>query len=232
LRIGGEGRAVDWLVVMCRLDERRMLKAVLTAQALTRSDLDAVLEFLVQFYRSRSPLAFTPEAYLRRLTARMEEALSALQRKDVGLPANEIVPVASALRTRFQSLRSQLAERAETRHIVEAHGDLRAEHVYLGPPVQIIDALEVYADLRMLDTAEEVAMLALECERPATHWAPAYLRDRYRHLAADTCSDELFDFYTALRAITQAKLAIWHLDDPQSMTLSSVRTPSPGESVR
>jgi aminoglycoside phosphotransferase family enzyme len=213
-RIGGEGRAVDWLVVMRRLDERRMLKSVLTTQALTRSDLDAVLEFLVQFYRSRSPLPFTPETYLRRLTARMEEALSALQRKDVGLPANEIDPVASGLRTTFLFLRSQLTERA-TRHIVEAHGDLRAEHIYLGPPVQIIDALEVYADLRMLDTAEEVAMLALECERPATHWAPAYLRARYRRLAADTCSDELFEFYTALRAITQAKLAIWHLDDPQ-----------------
>jgi len=33
-------------------------------------------------------------------------------------------------------------------------------------------------------------------------------------LAADGCSDPLFEFYMALRAMTQAKVAIWHLDDP------------------
>jgi len=80
--------------------------------------------------------------------------------------------------------------------------------------VQIIDALEVYADLRMLDTAEEIAMLALECERHGADWAATYLRGRYRTLAADLCSDALLEFYMALRAINQAKLAIWHLDDP------------------
>jgi uncharacterized protein len=215
LRIGGSGRAVDWLVVMQRLDERRMLDAVIAAGTLTRGDLDAVVQFLVRFYRSRTPLPFAPEAYPRRLTARIDEALAALQRSGVGLPPGRIEPLASELPAALAALGAQLFARAAAHHIVEAHGDLRAEHVWLGPPVQIIDALEVHADLRMLDTAEEIAMLALDCERPAAPWAPAYLRDAYRRLAADALSDELFELYMAVRAMTHAKLAIWHLDDPE-----------------
>lgn len=212
--IGGEGRAVDWLLVMQRLDERRMLDSVLDTGKLSARDLDAVLAFLVHFYRSRDPLPFAPETYLGRITARIDEALTALQRPELGLPGERVAPLTRELRGAFETLRPELAERASAQRIAEVHGDLRAEHVWLGPPVQVIDAMEVYADLRMLDTAEEIAMLALECERPALPWAPAYLRDHYRHLAKDPCSDRLFEFYMALRAATHAKLAIWHLDDP------------------
>lgn len=214
LKIGGAGPVVDWLLMMRRLDQKRMLGVVLSEQALTRGDLDAVLVFLIDFYRSRNPLPFTTEGYLRRVRARMDEALGALRRGGVGLAATAIEPLVSALRAALAALSGELAVRAQGHHIVEGHGDLRAEHICLGPPVQIIDALEVYDELRMLDTAEEIAMLALECERPSASWAARYVRDRYRSLAADDCGDELFEFYTALRAVTQAKLAIWHLDDP------------------
>jgi len=214
-RIGGSGRVLDWLLVMRRLDEQRMLDSVLARGALEASDLDAVVGFLVDFYQSRNPLPFTPDAYLRRVRSRLDEALTALQRTGLGLPADRIAPLARELPSTFESLRSELAERAGSRRIAEVHGDLRAEHVWLGPPVQVIDALEAYADLRMLDTAEEIAQLALDCERAAAPWAADYLRDHYRHRANDPCSNRLFDFYMALRAATHAKLAIWHLDDPQ-----------------
>jgi uncharacterized protein len=214
-RIGGTGPAVDWLLVMRRLDEQRMLSSVLASGRLTPSDLDAVLRFLVAFYRSRDPLPFSPDAYLRRVRSRIDEALAALQRPELGLPAERIAPLARGLIGAFDALRPELTERAKGHHIAEVHGDLRTEHVWLGPPVQVIDALEVYADLRMLDTAEEIAMLALECESPAAPWAATYLRDHYRQLAGDPLSIRLFEFYMALRAATHAKLAIWHLDDPQ-----------------
>ncbi len=215
LRIGGSGHIVDWLLVMRRLDERRMLDRVIAAGKLNAGDLDAVLAFLVDFYRSRDPLPFAPDTYLGRVRSRLDEALTTLQRPELRLPGERIAPLARELIGAFESLRPELAERATGHHIAEVHGDLRAEHVWLGPPVQVIDALEVYADLRMLDTAEEIAMLALDCERAAARWAADYVRDQYRHLASDPCSNRLFEFYMALRAATHAKLAIWHLDDPQ-----------------
>lgn len=217
-RIGGSGPVVDWLLVMRRLDERRMLDTVLARGELDASDLDAVVRFLVDFYRSRDPLPFAPDAYLRRVRSRLDEALTALQRTELGLPGERIAPLARELVGAFESLRSELAERARGQRIAEVHGDLRAEHVWLGPPVQVIDALEVYADLRMLDTAEEIAQLALDCERAGAPWAADCLRDHYRQRASDPCSNRLFEFYMALRGATHAKLAIWHLDDPQQFS--------------
>lgn len=217
-RIGGSGPVVDWLLVMRRLDERRMLDTVLARGELDASDLDAVVIFLVDFYQSRDPLPFAPDAYLRRVRSRLDEALTALQRTELGLPGERIVPLARELVGAFESLRSELAERARGQRIAEVHGDLRAEHVWLGPPVQVIDALEVYADLRMLDTAEEIAQLALDCERAGAPWAADCLRDHYRQRASDPCSNRLFEFYMALRGATHAKLAIWHLDDPQQFS--------------
>ncbi len=213
--IGGKGEVVDWLLVMRRLDERRMLEAVLEAATLTPADLDGVLQFLVSFYESRPPLPFSAETYVRRVGARLEEALQALEHPCAALERTEIERIARVLRTSFASRKAELGDRSAQHHILEGHGDLRAEHIWLGPPVQIIDALEVYADLRMLDTAEEIAMVALECERHGARWAATYLREHYRALAADPCGDELFEFYMALRAMNQAKLALWHLDDPE-----------------
>ena len=142
-RIGGSGRAVDWLLVMRRLDTRRMLDSVLDAGTLTPADLDAVLSFLIDFYKSRDPLTFTPDAYLQRLHGRIEEALSALQRTELGLPAGRTAPLAQELRATFEALRPELEERATARRIAEIHGDLRAEHVWLGPPVQVIEHHDV-----------------------------------------------------------------------------------------
>jgi aminoglycoside phosphotransferase family enzyme len=214
LKIGGEGRAADWLVVMRRLAEQRMLDTILAARTLVTADLDSVLQFLVQFYSTCVPEPLCPNTYLRRVRSRIAEAITALNRPDSGVPSTMADQLGTALSVAFEFLERELADRVRAGRIVEGHGDLRAEHICLGPPVQIIDALEVHDKLRRLDRAEEIAMLALECERPAAEWAPSYLRDQYRRIGSDPISDRLFGFYMALRAANRAKLAIWHLDDP------------------
>ena len=68
--------------------------------------------------------------------------------------------------------------------VVEGHGDLRAEHVYLGPPVAVIDCLEFSRELRLLDPAEEIALLALEVEAVQAPFAQAIL-ERFRTLSRE-----------------------------------------------
>ena len=65
----------------------------------------------------------------------------------------------------MQRLAAELDSRAARGCVVEAHGDLRPEHVCLLPEPQIIDCLEFSRDFRILDPADELAFLALECER-------------------------------------------------------------------
>ena len=51
------------------------------------------------------------------------------------------------------------------RRIVDGHGDLRPEHIWLDDPIEIIDCLEFNARLRAVDPFDEIAFLSLKCER-------------------------------------------------------------------
>ena len=66
--------------------------------------------------------------------------------------------------------RSVVGERAAQGRIVEGHGDLRPEHIFLDGTPRIIDCLEFDRDLRLLDPVDELAFLALECERLGAPW--------------------------------------------------------------
>ena len=99
--------------------------------------------------------------------------------------------------------------------VIEGHGDLRAEHVHLGPPVAVIDSLEFDRQLRLLDPAEEMALLALEIEQLGFPSTADALLGRFRVASSSPPGAGVLDFYASHRAVTRAKVAAWHLDDPQ-----------------
>jgi len=113
---------------------------------------------------------------------------------------------------RFLQKRGHLiAERLRHRRIVDGHGDLRPEHIWLDDKVRIIDCLEFNSRLRVVDPFDEIAFLSLECERLGAAWASGYIQHRMKRLLRDGPADELFTFYRCHRALLRARLAIAHL---------------------
>lgn len=106
---------------------------------------------------------------------------------------------------------AMLGARVASGRILEGHGDLRPEHVYLGEPPAIIDCLEFSAELRWLDAADEVGFLALECERARAAALGCVLLHSWREASGDTVPDALLHFYQSCRACSRARLAIRHL---------------------
>ena len=213
LAVDGPGRIVDWLVVMRELDRGQMLDARLRAGSAAPGDLDRIVEALARFYRTLTPEPLGAEDYLASVQARITEAVTELARVDFGLPPQAVEDLGRTLRAACGRVTGVLAARATAGHVVEGHGDLRAEHVWLGPPVQVIDALEFERRLRILDTAEEIAMLTVDLRRHGFTEAARDFVERYRRALPDAASPQLFAFYESLRAATRAKVAIWHLDD-------------------
>lgn len=158
----------------------------------------------------------SPADLLAGLAARLDEALREVARPEFGLAAHAYAALTAELRSAFTDLRPVLEQRA--RRVREGHGDLRAEHVWLGAPLQIIDALEFDRSLRLLDPAEDLAMLAVDVERLDGEWVRAGLLAAYARETGDAVPARLWRFYLALRAATRAKVALWHLDDPGQAT--------------
>ncbi|MCZ8131445.1 MAG: hypothetical protein O9284_09095 [Steroidobacteraceae bacterium] len=212
----GPGVVVDWLVEMRQLDRRRMLDARLRDGDVVAADLLATLRHLQRLEPARTPAARgrseTAAAAVAGVRSRLAEALREFSRPEFEIAPEHRVPLADALRRSFVALEPVLAARAS--RVRDGHGDLRAEHVWLGEPLQVLDALEFASDLRRLDAVEDVAMLAVDCERIAGPWPRRILCAGYADVARDGPPPELWRFLLALRAVTRAKVALWHLDDP------------------
>ncbi|MDH4065134.1 MAG: hypothetical protein OEW19_12095, partial [Acidobacteriota bacterium] len=99
-------------------------------------------------------------------------------------------------------------------HIVEGHGDLRPEHIWLDPEPAVLDCVEFDRPLRLMDPADELAFLALECERLGAPEVGGWFLDTYVEATGDAPPVSLLKFYRVYRSLRRATIAARHLDDP------------------
>lgn len=211
LRLGGEGDVADWLVVMRRLDERQTLEHAIEAGTLRPTQLDHVIETLIDFYRRARTVFASPQTLIGHWRRSLAYNKRVLLDARLGLPAGLVRHIDRAQR-HFLSRRAHLiADRARGRAIVEGHGDLRPEHIWLTDPVTIIDCLEFDVTLRAVDPFDEIANLCVECERLGGTWASAYLRRRAINTLHNNLNEQLFTFYRCNRATLRARLTIAHM---------------------
>ena len=214
LRLGAAGRAVDWLVKMRRLPAERMLDHAIRTGTAHEADVREAVAVLARFYRQCRPVVMTGALYRTRLAREIATNQRALGKPDYRLPTEAFAPTCAALSAALAPLSSLLDARAENGRIVEGHGDLRPEHVCLLPEPRIIDCLEFSRSFRILDSADELAYLGLECERLGAPDLTHLIFDAYAQHSGDVPPEALVHFYQALRACLRAKIALWHLDDP------------------
>ena len=161
-RLAAAGRACDWVLRMRRLPAHRALDRIIARGELDTAALAPVVALLWRVYGRRA-LPVTAETHRARLGSIIDENARELLRPSFGLPRGSIESICGAQRSLLDAY--ALGARAQHHRIVEGHGDLRPEHVFLTDPPCVIDALEFSRALRIADTADELGYLALECER-------------------------------------------------------------------
>jgi aminoglycoside phosphotransferase family enzyme len=211
LSLGGGGEVVDWLVVMRRLDEDETLDHALAIARLSRKDLNRLVEKLVVFYRHARPVYISPERHFTNWRRSLAYNRSVLLDPTFSLPAGLVRRIDRAQRHFLIHHERLSTDRVYGRHIVDGHGDLRPEHIFLTDPIRIIDCLEFNAELRAADPFDEMAFLSLECERLGDQRASQYIKRRAIEAFGDGIYEELFTFYRCYRATLRARLAIAHL---------------------
>lgn len=151
------------------------------------------------------------ETYARSL--RYDVTTTARELREADAPESAVRGAEKALLALVERRAALLQARVDDGRLRDGHGDLRPEHVFLGTPPALIDAIEFSADLRRIDPLDEISYLAMECAflgGPA--WGLRFV-DFYAREAEDNAPEELIHFYMARRAMLRAKLALWHLRD-------------------
>lgn len=215
-RLPASGQTVDWLVLMRRLPEGRMLHRLIAEGRVETVDIEPLVTLLGRFYRDAMTWPVPGDEYVARFHReqasnrevllrpqfRLQHAGHALDRLDRALLEHEEL----------------LHERCARGRIVEGHGDLRPEHVCLSDPPVVIDCLEFNPHLRQVDPFDELAFLGLECHLAGAPWIGAQLLAGLSAALDERPSPALIHLYTAQRAMLRARLTMAHLLDPEPRT--------------
>lgn len=213
LQLDGSGMVTDWLIKMQRLPTRHMLDYAIKNGTASREDVRRVTARLADFYRTCTPIAIDSAQYRSRFACQIESILKELTCDAYKIPVEQVKRICLAQSAILHQMADLFSERIKAGRILEGHGDLRPEHICLKPDLAMIDCLEFSRDLRIVDTADDLAFLALECERlGATDLADLLVRT-YSEISGDWPNISLVHFYKSCRASLRAIISIRHLNE-------------------
>jgi uncharacterized protein len=200
--------AIDYLVEMRRYDERRTLAHRLSRGELRVEEIKALARTLAGFH-ARAPSVLDPDGAAltaqRRIVNNLHELLEIADRRAEIERVLALERFAQAFVAAHEPL---LDARARSGLVREVHGDLRAEHVLLEDPPQIVDCVEFEPRLRQLDVADDLAFLVMDLTaRGGARFARALL-DAYRENGGDPGTESLVAFYAVHRALIRAKVEL------------------------
>lgn len=206
LCLGGSGPAVDWVVKMRRLPENRALDRLIRTHSLADADVERISARLSDFYRRLPPVSLRSEDYRHHIEERVEA-----NRRELLDPQHALSPRlirrAHAAQLRVLRLYPELLDnRVCDGRIIDGHGDLRPEHIYLTPQVTVIDCIEFNPELRQIDVLDELSFLAVECAALGAPGVGGQILDQYCRLTGDQPASELLAFYMCYRATVRAKV--------------------------
>lgn len=219
--VGGAGEVVDWLVWMRRLSDRDLLDGALRAGLAGEDRIRQAADHLAHFTLHQPRAGVDAPAYLNRLRRTLRAGTHVLARHR-GLPTGSLARIERSLHPWLTDHAAPLGRRAG--RVIEGHGDLRPEHVVLGPQAAFIDCLEFDRQLRLLDPIDEIAFLGVASERLGAPRVGAIFLEVYTDRTGDAPFEGLVDFYAALRALTRARLAAQRSWEPGEDMARTTRT--------
>ncbi|MDP4150486.1 MAG: hypothetical protein Q8943_13830, partial [Bacteroidota bacterium] len=164
LSLEGKGQIVDWLVRMKRIAAGQLLDQAIKYKTVRDAQLKKAALLLATFYKTQPAIPQGTGLYRSRLRADIQAIHRQLIQPRYHLPLQEVNQYTTSLQSFLTANAGLFEDRAIKGHIRELHGDLRPEHICIGPHPAIIDCLEFSRMLRIQDTADELAFLFMECE--------------------------------------------------------------------
>ena len=221
LQLEGNGKTIEWLVKMKRIPEENLLDYAIKHKKANLPRIKAAAELLAEFYKTSPPVHLDPELFRKKLSDEIISTHTALLQPLFHFPVKPIEKLNHKLLSFLNNHSSLFQDRMNSGKIIEAHGDLKPEHICLAPQPAIIDALEFNRDLRVMDIAEELSFLEMECEMMGDAMTGSHFMAIYKKLAHDNIPGILINFYKKKKASLRAFLIARHIsearykDDPQ-----------------
>jgi len=210
-----KGSIVDYIIKMRRLPDIKMLENKIKNKTLKKEDIIKVAMKLSHFYGSAKIIEINWAEYLKKFQNEIQKSCNELNKEQYKLSNDRNNKITQQLLCFAKNNKDIFLRRIQNQKIIEGHGDLRPEHIFLMKTPIIIDCLEFNKELRTLDIADELSYFCMECDILGANWVTHLIFDEYTKKSGDEIPKELIAFYKSYRALLRARLSIQHLLEPQ-----------------
>jgi len=211
------GRIVDYAVKMRRLPEERMLDHLLRENKVDEASIREIAGTIARFH-GMTEKSDEIDSYgsITTITGNWEENFrqvadfvgTTIQAKDLGL-------IREWVRGFLTEKKDLLNDRISGGFIRDCDGDIHAENICLADKVYIFDCIEFNKRFRYIDTAADIAFLAMDFDyHNKSKFADIFV-DTYISASGDTGLINVLDFYKIYRAFVRGKVESFRLNDRQ-----------------
>ncbi|UCF88951.1 MAG: AAA family ATPase, partial [bacterium] len=207
---------VEYAVVMKRLDESRILSALLEEGSVQPADMEAIAQRIAKFHlKAESSRDITSKGGKKAVIFNTEEDFEQIK-PFVGdtLSKETFERIAQYTRT-FIKVNSELfAAREAEGWIRDGHGDLHTQHICLTDGIQIFDCIEFNERFRYGDVLVDAAFLTMDLERLGFKELADRFTATYLEAMEQTDQAALYNFYACYRAVVRGKVEGFRSKDP------------------
>lgn len=207
--LDNDTRVMEFAVKMRLLRGGTFCDRLVRENELGTQHLDRIVDRLISFYTKESPSAEVASwgrvGKLRISTDENFEQCVPFVGSIVSRPAFEAIRYYT---DRFFDHETRLMnERRASGRILDCHGDLHLEHIYLKPDgVCIYDCIEFNERFRSIDVANDAAFLAMDLDFHGRPDLSRYFGSEMAERLSDPDLLHLLDFYKCYRAVVRGKV--------------------------
>jgi uncharacterized protein len=205
-----DGKPLEHLLVMRRMPAGRRLAHLVATHTSLDDGLADLARIVSDFHARASRSPEIDSCGARDAVADRWETNFTEARTSVGtsLDADTYAEVCDLARRYLAGRHDLFADRIRRGAVVDGHGDLLAEDIFMLPDgPRILDCLDFDDRLRYLDRIDDVACLVMDLERLGSAAAGQQFLDAYLQASGDDPPASLVHHYIAYRAFMRAKVA-------------------------
>jgi len=200
---------VEYSVLMKKLPEDRMLKSLLAEGRAPDRMFEDLGKKIADFHaRAETNRRISQNGLPETISKNHEENFSEMAGYvDVTIPADQYEFIKNYDESFIAREQGLLKKRAADGKIKECHGDLHLEHICITDNIAVFDCIEFNERFRCVDTAAEVAFLAMDMDLNGyTEKGNIFINSYIRH-SGDSDVLSLLDFYRCYYAFVRGKVA-------------------------
>ncbi|MDI9914466.1 AAA family ATPase [Rhodococcus sp. IEGM 1379] len=201
--------SIEPILVMARMPDDRRLSSMITSGQDVTDELHDIASAVSEFHRRAARGTWIDErATADSVGARWKTNLAELRKLCVGTVPGDTVDELENLAESFILGRTALFDkRIAAGHIVDGHGDLLSDDIFVLPDgPRILDCLDFDDRLRFVDTVDDASFLAMDLEFLGHEDLAGAFLTSMATMSQDRPPRALIDHYIAYRATVRAKV--------------------------